>query len=52
MFSGNIFKGTFNIDDVKRSQTVNEKKNTFSKKALEDNMTPTVNKCGKLKSNL
>ena len=49
MFSGNIFRGTFNIDAIKQSM---KKKFTSSKKALEDNMTPTVNKCVKLKSKL
>ena len=47
--SGNIFRGTFDIDIVKPSM-----KNQFtsSKKALEDDMTQTVNKCVKLKSKL
>ena len=49
MFSGNIFRGTFNIDVIKQSM---KKKFTSSKKALEDDMTPTVNKCVKLKSKL
>ena len=49
MFSGNIFRGTFNNDVVNQSI---KKKITSSIKALEDNMTPTVNKCVKLKSKL
>ena len=49
MFSGNIFGGTFNTDVVKQSM---KKKITSSKKALEDNMTPTVNKCVKWKAKL
>ena len=49
MFSGNIFRGTFNIDVVKQSM---KKKSPPPEKALEDNMTPTVNKCAKLKSKL
>ena len=66
MFSDNIFRGTFNIDVVKQSmkkkktkkKKKKQKKNktkqtiTSSKKALEDNMTPTVDKCVKLKSKL
>ena len=44
MFSGNIFRGTFNIDVVKQSM----KKNHL----LQKNMTPTINKCVKLKSKL
>ena len=47
MISGNIFRGTFNIDVVSQW-----KKNHLLQKALEDNMTPTVNKCYKLKSRL
>ena len=49
MFSSNIFGGTFNINVFKQSM-----KNIFtsSKKALEDNMTPTVSKYVKLKSKL
>ena len=50
MFSGNIFEGTLNIDIVKPS--MKKKKITFSKKALEDDMTQTVNKCVKSKSKL
>ena len=50
MFSGNIFVGTLNIDIVKPS--MKEKKNTSSKKALEDDITQTVNKCVKSKSKL
>ena len=49
MFSGNIFVGTLNIDIVKPSM---KKKITSSKKALEDDMTQTVNKCVKSKSKL
>ena len=49
MFSSNIFGGTFNIDVVKQSM---KEKFTSSKKASEDNMTPTVNKCVQLKSEL
>ena len=49
MFSGNIFRGTFKIDVVEQSM---KKKITSSKKALEANMTRTVNKCVKLKSKL
>ena len=49
MFSGNVFRGTFNINVVKQSM-----KKIFipSKKALENNMTTTVNKCVKLKFKL
>ena len=50
MFSGNIFVGTLNIDIVKPS--MKKKKITSSKKALEDDMTQTVNKCVKSKSKL
>ena len=46
IFSGNIFGGTFNV--VKQSM----KHFCLLKKALEDNMTLTVNKCVKLKSKL
>ena len=55
MFSGNIFVGTLNIDIVKPSMKKKKKKKkiiTFSKKALEDDMTQTVNKCVISKSNL
>ena len=55
MFSGNIFVGTLNIDIVKPSmkeKKKKKKKNTSSKKALEDDMTQTVNKCVKSKSKL
>ena len=58
MFSGNIFVGTLNIDIVKPSMKKKKKKKkkkeiiTFSKKALEDDMTQTVNKCVKSKSKL
>ena len=52
MFSGNIFVGTLNIDIVKPSMKEKKKKNTSSKKALEDDMTQTVNKCVKSKSKL
>ena len=46
IFSGNTFGGTFNV--VKESM----KNFISSEKALEDNMTLTVNKCVKLKSTL
>ena len=49
MFSGNIFVGTLNIDIVKPSM---KKKITSSKKALEDDMTQTVNISVKSKSKL
>ena len=49
MFSDNIFGGTFNIDIVKPSM---KKMFTSSKKALEDDMTQTINKRVKLKSKL
>ena len=49
MFSGNIFGGTFNIDVIKQSM---KKNSPPTKKALEDNTTPTVNKCIKLESKL
>ena len=56
MFSGNIFVGTLNIDIVKPSMRKKKKKKkkkiTSSKKALEDDMTQTVNKCVKSKSKL
>ena len=53
MFSGNIFVGTLNIDIVKPSmQEKKKKKKITSKKALEDDMTQTVNKCVKSKSKL
>ena len=59
MFSGNIFVGTLNIDIVKPSMKKTNKKKkqktiTFSKKkkALEDDMTQTVNKCVISKSKL
>ena len=53
MFSGNIFVGTLNIDIVKPSMKKKKKKKiTSSKKALEDDMTQTVNKCVKSKSKL
>ena len=53
MFSGNIFVGTLNIDIVKPSMKKKKKKIiTFSKKALEDDMTQTVNKCVISKSKL
>ena len=57
MFSGNIFVGTLNIDIVKPSMKKKKKKKkkkilTFSKKALEDDMTQTVNKCVISKSKL
>ena len=57
MFSGNIFGGTFNIDIIKVKRKIKNsppppppppKKN----KALEDNMTPTVNKCVKYNNNI
>ena len=53
MFSGNIFRGIFDTDVVKQSVKNNSpppKKK--QKKTLENNMTPTVNKCVKLKSKL
>ena len=55
MFSGNIFGGTFNIDIVKPSMKKKKKKKkkkkiTSSKKALEDDVTQTINKCDRLKS--
>ena len=49
MFSGNIFGGTYNVDIVEPSMKI---KITSSKEAFVDNMTPTVNKCVKLKSKL
>ena len=49
LFSGNIFGVAFNIDVVKQSM---KKKNHLLQKALEDNMSPTVKKCVKLKSKL
>ena len=51
MFSGNIFAGTLNIDIVKPSmkKKKKKKKKITSKKALEDDMTQTVNKCVKSK---
>ena len=59
MFSGNIFVGTLNIDIVKPSMKEKKKKKkkkkkkiTSSKKALEDDMTQTINKCVKSKSKL
>ena len=56
MFSGNIFVGTLNIDIVKPSmkekKKKKKKKKTSSKKALEDDLTQTVNKCVKSKSKL
>ena len=52
MFSGNIFVGTLNIDIVKPSMKKKKKIITFSKKALEDDMTQTVNKCVISKSKL
>ena len=56
MFSGNIFVDILNIDIVKPSMKKKKKKKKkkiiFSKKALEDDMTQTVNKCVKSKSKL
>ena len=50
MFSGNMFVGTLNIDIVKPS--MKKKKSSSQKKALEDDMTQTVNKCVRSKSKL
>ena len=54
MFSGNIFVGTLNIDIVKPSmkKKKKKKKSPSQKKALEDDMTQTVNKCVISKSKL
>ena len=55
MYSGNIFVGTLNIDIVKPSMKKKKEKKkilTFSKKALEDDMPQTVNKCVISKSKL
>ena len=53
MFSGNIFVGTLNINIVKPSmKKKKKKKKNHLQKALEDDMTQTVNKCVKSKSKL
>ena len=54
LFSGNIFVGTLNIDirQWKKKKKKKKKKITSSKKALEDDMTQTVNKCVKSKSKI
>ena len=51
MFSANIFGDTFSIDAVSQSKKITSSKKK-RKKASEDNMTLTVNKCIKLKSKL
>ena len=55
MFSRNIFRGILKIHVVKQSKKCpkkkkKKKKNHLLQKALEDNITLTVNKCVKLKS--